>query len=166
MDSNAARLLLRAGFAPALVLRLVVAHERSIGELSRWYGYLSSLPEVELDVAMLWDAAELQLLAGTGLDDVAREQRRELEREHARMVAALRHADNEATAGWCRVRRAAPLVDERPLEALGGRPSDFDHAFANTSLHTFDEARMPPADDALWQRPFDAATPSLAGGQE
>ena len=72
-------------------------------------------------------------------------------------------ADRESTAGWCRVTRAAPLVTEESCDTLGGgRASDFDHAFNNTSLHTFDAAVMPPPDDALWTRPF--SDPPRGGG--
>ena len=75
------------------------------------------------------------------------------------LADALDASERTRTVGWCRVTRAASLVTETTLEALASRAcsNDFDYAFSNTCLHTFDVAVMPAADDALWSRPFEPA---------
>jgi hypothetical protein len=85
----------------------------------------------------------------------------------AALADAPTAAEAARTAAWCRVTRAAPLVTERPCSAMlaaGSGAADFEHAFANTSLHSFRREAMPPADDALWTRPLGPApAPSDVG---
>ena len=76
------------------------------------------------------------------------------------LADALDPAERASTAGWCRVTRVISLVSEHACDALsaarGGKSGDFDHAFANTSLHVFGAVEsMPPAANGLWTRPFD-----------
>ena len=66
------------------------------------------------------------------------------------------------SGGWCRVTRVAPIVSEVTCAALAGSTqsaelASFDHAFASSSLHHFEAPRLPPPDDPLWVRPFDAS---------
>lgn len=73
------------------------------------------------------------------------------------LADALDPSERESTRGWCRVTRCAHLATEHTCEQLGGKPGEFDHAFANTSLHIFDAAAMPPDGDAIWARAFEPA---------
>jgi hypothetical protein len=81
----------------------------------------------------------------------------------AALADPIRPAERASTAGWCRVTRIAHLTTETPCEALAGaaHAADFDHAFAASSLHTFDAASM--AGDELWERPFE---PTPEAGDE
>lgn len=77
----------------------------------------------------------------------------------AALADALDPSERASTCGWCRVTRCAHLAAERASEQLGGRAGDFEYAFANTSLHTFDAATLPPEGDEIWSRPFEPSPP-------
>lgn len=83
----------------------------------------------------------------------------------AALADSIRPAERASTAGWCRVTRVAHLASETPCEALAGaaHAADFDHAFASSSLHSFDAASMPADGDELWERPFE---PTPEAGDE
>lgn len=71
------------------------------------------------------------------------------------LADVLDPAERASSARWCRVTRAAHLATETACDVLaGGAVVGFEYAFANTSLHTFDAATMPPPEDDLWTRPF------------
>jgi hypothetical protein len=75
----------------------------------------------------------------------------------AALADSLSSSEREATAGWCRVTRIASRATEYTCDAIAGaaHTSDFDFAFANSSLHSFDAASLPAAeDDELWTRAF------------
>ena len=97
-------------------------------------------------LAANWGADELQRVVVLG-------------NSFAALADSLDPTERANSASWCRVTRVAHLATEKSCGALGGGDSGaFDHAFANTSLHTFEADAMPPADDAIWTQPF-AATP-------
>ncbi|KAM9964982.1 hypothetical protein ACTFIW_004779 [Dictyostelium discoideum] len=48
---------------------IALIHEASLGEKSKWYGYISSLPR-KVDVPILWDSESRKLLKGTAIEDV------------------------------------------------------------------------------------------------
>ncbi|KAN0015470.1 hypothetical protein ACTFIU_008203 [Dictyostelium citrinum] len=48
---------------------IALIHEASLGEQSKWYGYISSLPR-KVDVPILWDSESRKLLKGTAIEDV------------------------------------------------------------------------------------------------
>ena len=85
-NSKALGALLAAGLPESAALILAITHERGRGRSSRWSGYLASLPSAE-PLPFMWSAAELRLLAGTGLDVAARARRAELVREYADLCA-------------------------------------------------------------------------------
>ena len=85
-NSKALGALLAAGLPESAALILAIAHERGRGRSSRWSGYLASLPSAE-PLPFMWSAAELRLLAGTGLDVAARARRAELVRDYADLCA-------------------------------------------------------------------------------
>ena len=65
-NSGIAGLLQRAMIDGHIAVTLAVMYERSIGEASRWHGYLQSLAENE-PIVMLWSDEELRMLEGTEL---------------------------------------------------------------------------------------------------
>ena len=83
----------------------------------------------------------------------------------AALADSLRPAERASTAGWCRVTRVAHLATEAPCETLAGAAhvADFGHAFAASSLHTFDAASMPAEGDELWECAFE---PTPEAGDE
>ena len=85
-NSKALGALLEAGLPESAALILAIAHEQGRGRGSRWSGYLASLPSAE-PLPFMWSAAELRLLAGTGVDVTARARRAELVREYADLCA-------------------------------------------------------------------------------
>jgi SET domain-containing protein 6 len=65
-NSSLATLIRKHRIGGGLALVLTVMYERSIGEQSRWYGYLQSLPVSEPSLPFLWPAEKrLELLCGT-----------------------------------------------------------------------------------------------------
>ena len=82
----------------------------------------------------------------------------------AALADALDPSERASTCGWCRVTRCAYLATELSCDQLGGRAGDFEYAFANTSLHTFDAAAMPPDGDEVWTRSFEPAPPASDRG--
>ncbi|KAK5577534.1 hypothetical protein RB653_002477 [Dictyostelium firmibasis] len=48
---------------------IALIHEATLGEQSKWYGYISSLPR-KVDVPILWDSKSRKLLKGTSIEDV------------------------------------------------------------------------------------------------
>lgn len=83
-NSKVLAALMDDGLDQDAALNLAIAHERGRGRTSHWWPYLCTLPAAE-PLPFLWSAAELRLLAGTGLDTVARERRAQLAREHAQL---------------------------------------------------------------------------------
>ncbi|KAN0035262.1 hypothetical protein ACTA71_004524 [Dictyostelium dimigraforme] len=48
---------------------IALIHEASLGEQSKWHGYISSLPR-KVDIPILWDSESRILLKGTVIEDV------------------------------------------------------------------------------------------------
>ena len=81
------------------LLHMAIATERARGSASPWYGYLQTLPINGEPLPLLWPDAEItRLLAGTGLDDDARQRRRELAAEYKSIQLLLRTLGEEAIA--------------------------------------------------------------------
>ena len=122
-------------FTLASVLNLAVAYERSIGKVSRWHGYLSTLQPHE-PLPMLWSKADLtRLLAHTGLDTAACRRRRELLSEHRALASTLR--------GWGgKAEKVADAVS--PLAYLYAATLTSSRAFYVDTWH--EEALVPLAD--------------------
>ncbi|EOD38222.1 hypothetical protein EMIHUDRAFT_200755 [Emiliania huxleyi CCMP1516] len=76
-DANALHALLALGLPSVEVLGLAIALERAAGKSSKWHAYLQSLPLHE-PLPLLWSAAELRMLAGTGLDETSQRRKRRL----------------------------------------------------------------------------------------
>eukprot|EP00884_Botryococcus_braunii_P003665 jgi/Botrbrau1/1329/Bobra.0063s0043.2 len=66
--TSIADILEEAKIAGGLGLLIALMHEYSLGETSRWWGYLQSLPVPEY-IPIFWTNEELLLLQGTGCED-------------------------------------------------------------------------------------------------
>lgn len=54
-----------------LALSLALMYQKSLGEFSKWFGYLKMMPDANFDVPLLWSADEVdELLVGTELHKV------------------------------------------------------------------------------------------------
>ena len=70
-------------------LNVAVAYERALGSRSRWHRYLDAIAAAE-PLPFLWPKPErARLLAGTGIEELVRRKRRELEREFHHAVRCL-----------------------------------------------------------------------------
>ena len=110
--ADALESLLEMGMPPPEVLALALALERRAGAKSRWAPYVDSLPR-DAPLPLLWSAAELRHLAGTGLDATSRRRR-------ARLAANYRAAAAEWAGGELppldAVLRASTLVSSRAFD--------------------------------------------------
>ena len=88
LRTDATDMLLEHDVPAGVVHKLVIAAERKQGSASRFHTYLETLSTAE-DMPVLWEPSELAWLAGTGLDDAARERRSRLDQEYAEAHAVL-----------------------------------------------------------------------------
>jgi hypothetical protein len=89
-NSGIRALLEEAGLSDSLGVAVALMHERSLGNRSRWHGYLKTLDR-RADVPIFWSDAELCGLQGTELTwgDSLREDRANLAADFAGRVAPL-----------------------------------------------------------------------------
>ncbi|EGC35358.1 hypothetical protein DICPUDRAFT_152307 [Dictyostelium purpureum] len=67
---------------------IALIYEASIGEKSKWYGYISSLP-LKVDIPILWDKESQQLLNGTVMEDVIQDDNILINHAYADIVESL-----------------------------------------------------------------------------
>ncbi|KAF6167103.1 hypothetical protein GIB67_041358 [Kingdonia uniflora] len=73
--SAAREMIEEAGLADSLGLSVAVMYERSLGEASKWFGYLQLLPDRE-SVPLVWTLDEVdRFLAGTELHKIVKEDK-------------------------------------------------------------------------------------------
>ncbi|KAF6262972.1 hypothetical protein COO60DRAFT_557117 [Scenedesmus sp. NREL 46B-D3] len=78
-----------------LALTIAVMYEASLGKASKWAGYFASLPAREY-LPMFWSQDELDALAGTALEGVACDDRRDTQDDYEAHVVPLMAKHKEA----------------------------------------------------------------------